>query len=79
MYIPSAESRDLILVQKEKNHSVLFSCEKQLYKRLCPSVGPSVGPSVMLSVTLLLFGLLGATNAVFTALLFRILLFTRKK
>ena len=24
----------------------IFSCEKQLYTRLCPSVGPSVGPSV---------------------------------
>ena len=24
----------------------IFSCEKQLYKRLCPSVGPSVRPSV---------------------------------
>ena len=24
----------------------VFSCEKQLYKRLCPSVGLSMGPSV---------------------------------
>ena len=42
---------------------------KRLYKSVCPSVGPSVRPSVRMSVMLLLFGLLGATNAVYTALL----------
>ena len=40
---------------------------KRLYKSVCPSAGPSIGPSV-LSVTLSLFGLLGATDAVYTAL-----------
>jgi len=37
---------------------------KRLYKSVCPSVRWSVGPYVMLS----LFGLLGATYAVYTAL-----------
>ena len=40
---------------------------KRLYMSVCPSVGWSVGPSVLRSVTLSLFGLLGATNAVYTA------------
>ena len=35
---------------------------------VCPSFRPLVGPLVRWSVTLLLFGLLGATNAVYTAL-----------
>ena len=33
------------------DHGVVFSCEKQLYKRLCPSVSPSVGPSVRNALT----------------------------
>ena len=36
---------------------------------VCPSVRPSVRPSVGWLVTLSLFGLLGATNAVYTVLL----------
>ena len=38
---------------------------KRLYMRVCPSDGRSVGRSV----TSYFFGLLGATNAVYTALL----------
>ena len=41
---------------------------KQLYKSVCPTVRWSVRPSVMLLVTLSLFGLLGATDGVYTAL-----------
>ncbi len=41
---------------------------KQLYKSVCPSVGPSVRRSVGMYVMLSLFGLLGATYAVFTTL-----------
>ena len=41
---------------------------KPLYMSVCPSVGYSVGPSVGRSVTLSLLGLIGATNAVYTAL-----------
>ena len=52
--------------------SLLLVATKRLYKSVCPSVGPSVrrsvGRSVRPYVTLLLFGLLGATNAVYTAL-----------
>ena len=50
----------------------LLDASSHLYKRLClsvrPSIGPSVGRSVTLLVTLLLFGLLGATYAVYPAL-----------
>ena len=38
---------------------------KRLYKRVCPSIRPSVRPSVGMYVMLSLFGLLGATYAVY--------------
>ena len=41
---------------------------KRLYMRVCPSVGRMDGWSVGWSVTSYFFGLLGATNAVYTAL-----------
>ena len=47
---------------------IFLVATKRLYKSVCPSVGPWVGPYVML----LLFGLLGATNAVYTALFYKI-------
>ena len=47
---------------------------KRLYMRVCPSVGPSDGRSVGRSVTSYFFGLLRATNAVYTALFKRITL-----
>ena len=39
-----------IFVQRDQMDQTIFSCEKQLYKRLCPSVGPSVCRSVRGSV-----------------------------
>ena len=42
---------------------------KRLYMRVCPSVRPSVGWMVRRSVTSYFFGLLGATNAMYTAFL----------
>ncbi len=42
----------------------LFSRDEGTYMSVCPLVGSSVDPSVTLS----LFGLLGVTNAVYTAL-----------
>ena len=53
---------------KHKSKTAIFSRdEATLYERV--SVRRLVGPSVLPSVTLLLFGLLGATYAVYTALL----------
>ncbi len=49
-----------------KNRSIFSRDEATLYERV--SVRRSVRRSVMLSVTLSLFGLLGATDAVYTAL-----------
>ena len=52
---------------REKNRmerEIFLLATKWLHKRVCPSVGPSIRPRVMLS----LFGLLGATQAVYTAL-----------
>ena len=46
---------------------IFLVATKRLYKSVCPSVGPYV--------MLLLFGLLGATYAVYTALFFIDLLF----
>ena len=43
---------------------VFLVATKRLYMSVCPSVGPSVG----WLVTLLFFGLLGATNAVYSIL-----------
>ena len=45
---------------------LFLDAPKRLNKSACPSVGPSVGPSVRPSVMLSLFGLLGATYAVYT-------------
>ncbi len=42
--------------------------EATIRARVRPTVRRSVGPSVCMSVMLLLFGLLGATYAVYTAL-----------
>ena len=57
------------VVLKVKFRGFLFLVvTKRLYMSVCPSVGWSVRPSVKLS----LFGLLGATNAVYTALFRRI-------
>ena len=53
--------------------------KKQLYKRVCPSVGPSVGPSVHPSVTLMDFGLLGGTNGRISGLVFFIALVKEKE
>ena len=53
------------------NHDWIFSRdEATLYEGVSvrPSVGPSIGPSVGWPVTSSFFGLLGATNAVYTAL-----------
>ncbi len=46
---------------KNRLNLSIFSRSERLYQRVCPSVGWSVGPSV----TSYLFGLLGATSAVY--------------
>ena len=54
-----------IRLDEDSNDQRFLVATKRLYKSVCPSVGRSVRPYVML----LLFGRLGATYAVYTALL----------
>ena len=53
-----------------KRQNQFLVATKRLYMRVCPSVGPSVGWSVRPSLTRFFFGLLGATNSVYTALFY---------
>ena len=53
------------------NRTRIFNRDEETIRaRVRPSVRPSVGPSVRRYVTLSLFGLLGATYAVYMALFF---------